>query len=332
MPDTTSHQPRQYLGVMVSSTFKDLEKHRAALLDALRKEELFAIGMEDYVPVPGDDVISSSLNMVNKGAAYIGLISHRCGQVIECATRNSNSYSVTRLEFEEALKLGLPTLIFVMSQEHEVKPAHVDRDAENIARLNEFRTAAKSGRIYIEFDSLEDFMPKAIHAVASLRRYIEEHSKPASANPSPTTPTLHSSSLPLPPAFYAKPDYIGRHTFVGRTAQLLVLTDWAKPTDSTSILLFEAIGGNGKSMLTWEWTTKHAVEARVGHEPWAGRFWYSFYEKGAIMRDFCLHALHYMTRQAMEELEKKPMADLRNALLVQLHERSRKGTGLLRLV
>lgn len=136
----------------------------------------------------------------------------------------------------------------------------------------------------------------------------------------PITPPL-PSTLPHPPAFYAKPDYIGRHDFVGRTAQLQVLTDWAKATDSTSILLFEAIGGNGKSMLTWEWTTKHAEEARSGHEPWAGRFWYSFYEKGAIMRDFCLHALHYMTQQPMETLEKKSMADLRTALLAQLHAR-----------
>lgn len=143
---------------------------------------------------------------------------------------------------------------------------------------------------------------------------------PPSAAPS-TVPISTVQTIPHPPAFYAKPDYIGRHDFVGRTAQLQVLTDWAKPTDATSILLFEAIGGNGKSMLTWEWTTKHAEEARAGHEPWAGRFWYSFYEKGAIMRDFCLHALHYMTQQPMETLEKKPMADLRTALLAQLHAR-----------
>jgi tetratricopeptide (TPR) repeat protein len=143
---------------------------------------------------------------------------------------------------------------------------------------------------------------------------------PVSAS-STTTPALHSSTVPTPPVFYAKPDYIGRHEFVGRKAQLAVLTDWAKPTDSTSILLFEAIGGNGKSMLTWHWTKEHADAARAGHEPWAGKFWYSFYEKGAIMRDFCLHALHYMTQEPMETLEKKPMADLRIALLAQLHKR-----------
>ncbi len=112
---------------------------------------------------------------------------------------------------------------------------------------------------------------------------------------------------------------------MGRTVQLQVLTDWAKPTDTSSILLFEAIGGNGKSMLTWHWAKdedgKFATVCRPEDNPWAGRFWYSFYEKGAIMRDFCLHALHYMTQQPMESLEKKPMLELRTALLAQLHAR-----------
>jgi hypothetical protein len=165
------------------------------------------------------------------------------------------------------------------------------------------------------------FKEKIGPSIAELRRYLDEHSGIAKDDKTPPLPSSNDSTIPQPPAFYAKPDYIGRHDFVGRKAQLQVLTDWAKPTDSTSILLFEAIGGNGKSMLTWEWTTKHAEEARTGHEPWAGRFWYSFYEKGAIMRDFCLHALHYMTQQPMETLEKKPMAELRTALLAQLHAR-----------
>ena len=61
------------------------------------------------------------------------------------------------------------------------------------------------------------------------------------------------SPIPTPPAFYAEPDYIGSHQFVGRARELEELSDWAKPADSTNLLLFEAIGGNGKSMLTWEW-------------------------------------------------------------------------------
>ncbi|HUU44673.1 MAG TPA: hypothetical protein VM243_10065 [Phycisphaerae bacterium] len=47
MPTDSSATPRQYKGVMVSSTFTDLKEHHQALLHALRKENLHAIGVED---------------------------------------------------------------------------------------------------------------------------------------------------------------------------------------------------------------------------------------------------------------------------------------------
>ncbi|MFZ4768446.1 MAG: hypothetical protein ACOYMN_26155, partial [Roseimicrobium sp.] len=89
-------------------------------------------------------------------------------------------------------------------------------------------------------------------------------------------------------------------------------------SDPTHLLLFEAIGGNGKSMLTWEWTTKHATTVRPD---WAGRFWYSFYERGAIMQDFCQRALAYMTGRPLKEFEKRKTAELKDELIAQLHAR-----------
>lgn len=134
-----------------------------------------------------------------------------------------------------------------------------------------------------------------------------------------TAPGAEShSAIPQPPAFYAVPDYIGRFRFVGRQAQLKILSDWAQPTDTSSILLFGAIGGNGKSMLTWEWATKHATAVRTD---WAGCFWYSFYEKGAVMQQFCQHALAYMTQQPLMVYEKKSMSELCVELLAQLRAR-----------
>ena len=166
--------PAKYKGVMVSSTFTDLEKHRAELMEALRKEELFAIGMEDYVPAPEEDVISSSLNMVRKGSAYIGLISHRCGQVPEHAERNPHAYSITRLEFEEAQSLDRPTLIFIMGDDHPVKRRDVEDDPEKLKKLEAYRERAKEGRVYVVFDSLDDFTRQAFPAVAKLRRYLDD--------------------------------------------------------------------------------------------------------------------------------------------------------------
>ncbi len=90
------------------------------------------------------------------------------------------------------------------------------------------------------------------------------------------------------------------------------------PSDSHPALLFEAIGGTGKSMLTWEWTTEHATQAR---KDWAGRFWYSFYERGAIMADFCGHALAYFTGRPLEEFRKKKTPELAEILLHHLQAR-----------
>jgi hypothetical protein len=127
-----------------------------------------------------------------------------------------------------------------------------------------------------------------------------------------------SSSIPQPPDLYAYPPYIGSHEFVGRQAQLDILSDWALAADSHAVLLFEAIGGSGKSLLTWEWTTKHATEVR---DDWAGRFWYSFYEKGATMGDFCRRALAYMTGRSVERLRDRNLAELTPSLLHELRRR-----------
>lgn len=136
--------------------------------------------------------------------------------------------------------------------------------------------------------------------------------------PTPDAAEAEPDTIPTPPVFYAEPPYIGSHDFVGRKAQLDTLSDWVAPADSHPILLFEAIGGTGKSLLTWEWTTRHATGVR---EDWAGIFWYSFYEKGAIMSDFCRRALAYMTGKPLENFRKKKTPELAELLLHQLKDR-----------
>ena len=323
MAKENTPSPASYKGVMVSSTFTDLELHRAELMKALRREKLVAIGMEDYVVQPDDDVISSSLNMVRESSAYIGLISRRYGQVPECAERNPQAHSITRLEFEEAQRLGLPTLVFVMGAKHSIEEADVELDPKNREKLEGFRARAKEGRIYVDFESLEKFTKEAIHAVANLRRYLEEQAEPSApqleaAPLAPDATQGEPDPIPSPPAFYAEPAYIGSHEFVGRRSQLETLSDWAAPADAHPVLLFEAIGGAGKSLLTWEWTTKHATDVR---DDWAGRFWYSFYERGAVMADFCRRALAYITGRPLEDFRKKKTLELGEQLLHHLQER-----------
>ncbi len=317
--------PRLYSGVMVSSTFKDLEKHRAALIAAIHKQEFASVVMENDTAKADVDVIESSLQMVRDAAAYIALIGLRYGQTPECPDRNPDKLSITELEFNEAQRLGRPILLFLMDKDHELKFSDFEHDPANMAKLDAFRERAKKSkpgsavnRVYDTFRSLEDFKDKVPHAVANLHRLLDATSTPNGPSPGGSAPADPGGDhIPLPPALYAEPSYAASHKFVGRNAELTALSDWASAADPFPILLFDAIGGSGKSMLTWEWTKSHATKVRTN---WAGRFWYSFYERGAIMADFCRHALAYMTRVPVESLNKVKTPELGKRLLHHLQE------------
>ena len=53
----------------------------------------------------------------------------------------------------------------------------------------------------------------------------------------------------------------------------------------------------------------------------AGTFWYSFYEKGAVMADFCRRALAYMTGQSFGAFHQARQPELSRRLLLQLQDR-----------
>ena len=80
--------PASFMGVMVSSTYSGLAKHRAILIKAINRQDLKAVAMEYDTAKPDIDVIDSSLQMVRRSAAYIGVIGHEYGQVLECSERN----------------------------------------------------------------------------------------------------------------------------------------------------------------------------------------------------------------------------------------------------
>ena len=278
--------------------------------------------MEYDSALPAGTVIDSSLRKVRDAAAYIAIIGARYGAIPVSAHDNPADLSLTELEFREARDLGLPILLFIMGPEHDVKQRDVEDDLDKKRKLEAFREEAKRSsadsrvhRVYKVFNSLAEFEVAATQSVAELRRFLDDEAAPGADE---TAPEADADGIPAPPALYAEPRYMGSHSFVGRTAQLATLNDWAAPAEAHPVLLFEAIGGTGKSMLTWEWTTRHAPAAR---DDWAGVFWYSFYEKGAVMADFCRRALAYMTGRPLAVFRKKKQPELSELLMRELRAR-----------
>jgi len=318
--------PRQFPGVMVSSTFADFRQHREALIGAISGQGLHPIAMEQDSALPAGTVIDSSLQKVRDGSAYVGIIGARYGNIPDSADHNPERLSLTELEFREARSLGRPVLLFIMGPDHDVKQRDVEPDPEKIRKLEAFREDAKQAdpgsrvhRVYKVFNSLGEFEVAVTQSVAELRRYLDESAAAAGRDQAwVAAGSAGGGDIPAPPALYAEPRYIGSHVFVGRAAQLASLDDWATPAEAHPVLLFEAIGGTGKSMLTWQWATRHASSTRGD---WAGMFWYSFYEKGAVMADFCRRALAYMTGQPLAAFRKKKQPELSALLTRQLQTR-----------
>jgi tetratricopeptide (TPR) repeat protein len=202
----------------------------------------------------------------------------------------------------------------ILEDDIEPDPVKKEKLKAFTERAKQISSDSKVHRIYAVFDNLNDFKEKVAAPVSDIRRHLEQQASPKPVSEIDTAKSKEAlvDPIPSPPTLYAEPPYIGSHKFVGRQSQLDDLNDWAQPANPHVILLFDAIGGSGKSMLTWQWTNKYAGNVR---KDWAGIFWYSFYERGAVMVDFCRHALAYMTGHPLETFKKQKTTELK-ALII----------------
>lgn len=125
-----------------------------------------------------------------------------------------------------------------------------------------------------------------------------------------------TKTIPAAPEPYIAHPYILTRDFFGRKVELNAMDNWASSTDT--MLIIEAIGGIGKSALTWEWFKSRANKAI---SDFAGAIWWSFYENDATVRNFIRHALAYVTGQSIADFDNIEPTEREAMLLKALHER-----------
>lgn len=123
--------PGNMARIYISSTYSDLAAARESVYRALRRAGHEAIAMEDYVAAD-QRPLERCLADVASCDAYVGIFAWRYGYVPPGESR-----SITELEFREARRQGIPTLLFLLHEDAPWPRSAIDRDEEPIERLRE---------------------------------------------------------------------------------------------------------------------------------------------------------------------------------------------------
>jgi hypothetical protein len=147
VPDKRSLQIGGGMKVYISSTYRDLHKHRDAVATVLRRMGHQPIGMEDYV-AEGARPLNRCLEDVRNCDAYVGVFAWRYGFVPTgpiqpmptLAGTSVGSTSITEFEFRQAVESNKDVLMFLLDPDAEWPVSQIDprpADGNPISRLRD---------------------------------------------------------------------------------------------------------------------------------------------------------------------------------------------------
>lgn len=148
--------------VFVGSTFKDLEPYRAAVRDSLHRLEAVVRGMEYFGSMP-ETPKDECLRIVRTCRLYIGVFAMRYG------SRDSvTGKSLTQLEYEEAQRIHLPSLIYMIDEDRQpILPRFVDTGDE-AALLRSFKETLRARHVVSLFTTPDDLAIKVTRDVPQI--------------------------------------------------------------------------------------------------------------------------------------------------------------------
>jgi hypothetical protein len=274
--------------------------------------------MMEHLPALDADAINASLDLVNEADIYVGIFAHRYGYI-----PGDYEISITQMEYERAIERGIPRLLFLMDDSVPVSVA--DIDFENKPKLDTLKAQIKKERVIAFFKSPDDLRGLVVHSLSEVKKLLDvaragEPTQPLSAA---LAKSLHYvTGIPTPPEPYIAHPYtlLQVRGLIGRKDELEMLTNWVTgkpPFDDVRIFNVVAIGGMGKSALTWTWFNDVAPQEMT---PLAGRIWWSFYESDASFENFITRALAYVSRRPLEEVKTLSFSERENSLLHILNQ------------
>jgi Domain of unknown function (DUF4062) len=308
--------PRKKI-VMISSTARDLPDHRGEIREGCDRAG-FDPHMMEKLPALDADAIKASLDMVEEADVYVGVFAFRYGYV-----PRGYDISITEMEYNRAVELKLPRLVFFIHDDHPIMKKDVETGSGE-AKLQILKDRIGKERVVTFFRSPKDLRAQVVEALCALGRELDLAATGGDASAVAVDKLHRKTSIPQPPEPYIAHPYtlLRLRNLIGRRAELNALTDWAansaSPAFAARVFCFVAIGGMGKSALTWGWFKQIAPNEM---KPLAGRLWWSFYESDASLENFLIRALCYVGGESEEAVRTVPWPEREAQLLRHLNEK-----------
>ncbi len=156
---------KRHLKVAISSTLRDLPQHQTEVMDACFRLGMFPLMLE-YVPPRSEHVVTACLNLIDEADIFLGIYGNRYGYVPE-----GQCESISEIEYNRARERKIPVLIFLISDEHEIRAQDADVGIDS-ERLVAFKQSLRSQSSVGSFQSPEDLRVKVVKVLSGLIREI----------------------------------------------------------------------------------------------------------------------------------------------------------------
>jgi tetratricopeptide (TPR) repeat protein len=303
--------------VMISSTALDLPEHREQVRLACERAGFAPHDMMEHLTALNTGAIDISLRMVERADVYVGIFANRYGYVPD-----GYEISITGMEYNRAVELNKPRLIFFSHKDHLFKAEQFET-GPSAEKLKVLKDEIGKACVVAFFKSADDLRAHVVGALTTLAKELDAAATEGDPTAAVVAKLHRKSSIPEPPEPYVAHPYtlLQSRDLVGRQAELNALTDWianpASPGFEARVFCFVAIGGMGKSALTWKWFNQIAPNEI---KPLAGRLWWSFYESDANFENFLIRALCYVGAETEDTVRGLSWQERESRLLRHLNE------------
>lgn len=284
-----------------------IDTYRQKAIDIVQRLGFEPVFMEEFVPQRANTA-EYCREQVASCDAMVLLVAYKYGSLVR-----DMEVSYTELEYNTAVSIpSCEILVWEASQDSEWSRAEISQGPDEV-RLERFKKRLHEHTV-AQFSDMERFATDLVAAIQQLDERIQENRTRRKADTT-TFGFQFARRIAKRPQPVTIPAYASKSPFTGRDQQIRWLNKWAVSQDPVALL--EAIGGTGKSALTWYWFNDVAPREFSGM---GGRFWWSFYSSSNTLPKFQQTLLQYVTGCSRDEAESLDRMTLGSAVIDALSQ------------